>query len=292
MLNIVVYEKTLKRKGRKLLEAVKSRLNEEGVEYQIHLLLEAGTAREKTLQLTAAGERKIVAFGGDGTVNEVLNGISDPAVCELGLIPAGTGNDFAGAAGIPKGIAALGLILKREARPTDYIQFDDGRRSLNIAGMGIDVDILLRCARKKGGANNKAKYFMSLLSSLMHYRPIELDVSADGGETVHYKSLIACVCNGFQFGGGIPICPDAVIDDGKLELLVADCPPRYKIPAALIKLMRGKLLTLPIAHKVSCSSARIAFSEGNALAQYDGEIKECESLSAHIVSGKLRMFRG
>ena len=68
MLNIVVYEKTLKRKGRKLLEAVKSRLNEEGVEYQIHLLLEAGTAREKTLQLTAAGERKIVAFGGDGTL--------------------------------------------------------------------------------------------------------------------------------------------------------------------------------------------------------------------------------
>lgn len=291
MLNIIVYEKALKRKGRKLLETVKTRLDGAGEEYRIHLLRKAGTASDATLRLTQAGERQIVAFGGDGTVNEVLNGISDPENCELGLIPAGTGNDFAGAAKIPKGIAALELILKGEPKPTDFIQFDDGRRSLNIAGMGIDVDILLRCARKKGGGS-KMKYFTSLISSLIHYRPIALDVTADGGEVVHYQSLIACVCNGYQFGGGIPICPDAVIDDGKMELLVADCPPRYKIPAALVKLMRGKLLTLPIAHKVSCTSARIASAEGNALAQYDGEIKECESLTARIVSGKLKMFRG
>lgn len=291
MLDFIVYEKSLNKKGRKLLASVESRLKECGEEYRIHISNKAGGAIELAKSLTEAGADKLVVFGGDGTLNEVLNGICDPAACALGLIPAGTGNDFSVAAKIPKGIDALDLILNGELKPTDYIQCDDGNRSINIAGMGIDVDILQRCARKKRGGK-KSKYFFSLLSSLAHYKAIELEVSADGGEVVHYKSLIACVCNGSQFGGGIPMCPDAVIDDGKLELVVADCPPRYKIPSALIKLMRGKILTLPITHRVSCTSARIITRTGDSVAQYDGEIKACESLTAEIVSGKLKMFRG
>ncbi|MDE6411035.1 MAG: hypothetical protein K2L02_00665 [Clostridia bacterium] len=291
MLDIIVYQRTLKKKGRKLLSSVESRLKENGTDYCVHIATRPGEAIELSKSLTEAGAKKIVVFGGDGTLNEVLNGMSDPSACELGLIPAGTGNDFSVAAKIPKGLAALDLILNTEPKPTDYIQCDDGNRSINIAGMGIDVDILQRCARKKHGGN-KSKYFFSLLSSLAHYKAIELEVSADGGEPVHYQSLIACVCNGSQFGGGIPMCPDAVIDDGKLELVVADCPPRYKIPGALIKLMKGKILTLPITHRVSCTSARIITPSSESVAQYDGEIKACESLTVEIVSGKLKMFRG
>ncbi len=291
MFDIIVYKRTLKKKGRKLLNSVESRLKESGAEYRLHIATKPGEAIEIAKSLTEKGANRLVVFGGDGTLNEVLNGITDPANCELGLIPAGTGNDFSAAAKIPKGIGALDLILNTAPKFTDYIQCDDGNRSINIAGMGIDVDILQRCARKKHGGN-KSKYFFSLLSSLAHYKAIELAVSTDGGETQHYKSLIACVCNGSQFGGGIPMCPDAVIDDGKLELVVADCPPRHKIPGALIKLMKGKVLTLPITHRVSCKSARIVMPVGESVAQYDGEIKNCESLTVEIVSGKLKMFRG
>lgn len=290
MLDFIVYAKTLNRKRKKLLTALKSRLEERGAEYKLHILETAGSATQYVNELTNAGADTVIAVGGDGTINEVLNGICDPKRCALGLIPAGTGNDFSVAAQIPNGIAALDLILDKEPKPTDYIQFDDGKRSVNIAGMGIDVDILERVAKKKRGG--KSKYFFSLLSSLAHYKAIELEVSADGGEPVYYKSLIACVCNGFRLGGGIPICPDAKIDDGKMELIVADCPPRHKIPAALIKLMRGKVLSLPIIHRVSCTAARIATPKGVATAQYDGEIKTCASLSAQLVSGKLKMFRG
>lgn len=289
MLDIIVYWKTLNKKGRKLLDSVESRLKGSGTEYCVHIATKPGEAIGLARSLTEGGADKLIVFGGDGTLNEVLNGIAEPANCELGLIPAGTGNDFSVSAKIPKGIDALELILNGEPKPTDYIQCDDGKRSINIAGMGIDVDILIRAARKKGG---KGKYFSSLLSSLAHYKAIELDVSADGGETVRYKSLIACVCNGSRFGGGIPMCPDAVIDDGKMELVVADCPRRLKIPGALVKLMRGKVLSLPITHRISCTSARITVPSGRFLAQYDGEIKECESLTAEIVSGKLKMFRG
>ena len=290
MLDFIVYEKTLKGKWRSLLPALESRLKESGQAFQIHIAKEAGSAIELARTLTKEGEPTLIVIGGDGTLNEVVSGVENMAACTLGLIPAGTGNDFSVAAKIPLGLDALEIILKGEPKYTDYIQFDDGKRSINIAGMGIDVDILQRVARKKGG--KKSKYFFSLISSLIHYRPIELEAQADNGETVRYKSLIACVCNGFQFGGGIPICPDAVIDDGKMELLIADCPPRHKIPAALMKLMRGKILSLPITHRVSCRSARISVPAGSFYAQYDGEIKECESLTARIVSGELKMYRG
>jgi diacylglycerol kinase (ATP) len=290
MFDIILYQRTLKR-GRKLLASVESRLKGSGTEYRLHIANREKGAIDIVKSLTEAGAKKLIVFGGDGTLNEVLNGIADPASCELGLIPAGTGNDFSVAAKIPKGMAALDLILSSEPKFTDYIQFDDGKRSVNIAGTGIDVDILQRCARKKYGGN-KSKYFFSLLSSLAHYKAVELEVSADGGEPVRYHALIACVCNGSQLGGGIPMCPDAVIDDGKLELIVADSPPRRKIPGALVKLMRGKVLTLPITHRVSCTSARITAPSGGFLAQYDGEIRACESLTAEIVSGKLKMFRG
>ena len=290
MLDLIVYEKTLKGKWRSLLSAIETRLQELKKQFLIHIAKKAGEALEIAKSLTKDREATIVAVGGDGTLNEVMSGIENPETCTLGLIPAGTGNDFAGAAKIPLGLEALDLIVNGEPKYTDYIQFDDGKRSINIAGMGIDVDILQRVERRRG--SKKSKYFRALLSSLAHYRPIEILAQADDGEVVHYKSLIACICNGFQFGGGIPICPDAVIDDNKLELLIADCPPRWKIPAALMKLMHGKMLSLPITHRVSCKSARITSPAGSFYAQYDGEIKECSSLTAHVVSGKLKMFRG
>ena len=290
MLDLIVYEKTLNGKWRTLLSAIETRLKELKKQFLTHIAKKAGEALEIAKSLTKDREATIVAVGGDGTLNEVMSGIENPETCTLGLIPAGTGNDFAGAAKIPLGLEALDLIVNGEPKYTDYIQFDDGKRSINIAGMGIDVDILQRVERRRG--SKKSKYFRALLSSLAHYRPIEILAQADDGEVVHYKSLIACICNGFQFGGGIPICPDAVIDDNKLELLIADCPPRWKIPAALMKLMHGKMLSLPITHRVSCKSARITSPAGSFYAQYDGEIKECESLTAHLVSQKLKMFRG
>lgn len=286
MLNIVVNPKALHGKGKRALEKTEERLQKEGVAYRALTSERKGGVSEIVRRLCDEGEHFIVAFGGDGTLNEALCGIPRPEDCVLGLIPAGTGNDFAAAAKIPFGEKALDLILGCEPKPTDYIQFDDGKRSLNIAGLGIDVDILLRCEKKRG-AN---KYFRSLLSSLAHYRGTEIAVTVDG-ETKEYDAMIAAVCNGTQFGGGIPICPVAQIDDGRMELLVVDFPKRSKILFELIRLMRGKILSRPIVHRISCKEAVIRAAK-EKFAQYDGEIFSCESLTARLVSGKLKMYRG
>lgn len=289
MLNVIVTPKALKKKGKKILAQAEARFRAEGMEYCVHVTQKKGHATELARILTERGENFLVVMGGDGTLNEVLSGIARPDRCVLGLIPAGTGNDFSAAANVPYGAAALDLLFHAEPKPVDYIQFQDGRRALNRAGVGMDVDILTRCERGKI-FHGKIKYFFSLIASLIRYRGIKIRVSADGVYEEH-KALIAAVCNGKQLGGGIPLCPPAVIDDGKLELLVIESPKRSKLPGALIKLMKGEILTLPIAKRIACTRAEIV-PEAACTAQYDGELFLARSLCAEIVTGKLKLYRG
>ena len=286
MLDLII--KPQNRKGQQTLKRVEKRLKEENVPYEVHFTEGKGDACRIARSLTAEGRCELVVIGGDGTLNDVLTGMHDPACCRLGLIPAGTGNDFSVSARIPYGEAALGLILKGEPKPTDYIDFSDGRRSLNIAGMGIDVDILLRCEKMKG-FHDKSKYFFSLLASLMKYEGTELTICA-GEERVQKRALIAALCNGKQLGGGIPLCPAADIGDGLLDVVVVDCPKRSKILGALIKLMQGKVLSLPITHHYRCEKASIT-PAAPAVAQYDGELYQTADMEATLKKGGLLMYR-
>ncbi len=279
--------KPLKGRKARLHEEIRARMECEKLPYRFCVTSRKGEGKELAAEFSAEENATIVVVGGDGSLNDVLNGLRDPASCTLGLIPAGTGNDFAAAANIPQGIGALDLILKGEPKYTDYLAFSNGLRSLNIAGLGIDVDILLRCERIKH-LHAKSKYFLSLLASLRHYRGLNMKVTANG-VTEEGNYLIAAACNGRQFGGGIPICPPACIDDGKLELVYVECP-KHKL-GPLIKLMRGKVLSLPIARHVLCEEARLEIAPPFT-AQYDGELYETQTFEVKLIHRELKMFRG
>ena len=286
MLNVIVNQQA--RRVKKLVAKTEERLTAAGVAYRVFYTDKPGAAMKYARSLSAAGGKEFLVVGGDGTVNEVLSGLTDPAACTLAMLPAGTGNDFAAAAGIPVGLRALDLYFNGVPRPVDYIECGT-RRSMNIAGTGIDVEILRRCQRMKHGTN-KGKYFRALVACLLRYRGTKVRVTVNG-ETREYTALIAAVCNGTRLGGGIPLCPLAKIDDGQLELVIVDCPPLRTLVPELVRLMRGKLLTRPIAHHIPCSGAVIE-GEGNIFVQYDGEICEEGALNARIVSGALKLYRG
>ncbi len=272
-----------------LLDGIAVRCKEAGVPFDFHEGESAEETREIARKLSSEGPVTIVAVGGDGTVCDVLNGIAVPEDVSLGILPMGTGNDFAASAKLPAGLAALDLILHGEATPVDFIECDDGKRSMNIAGLGIDVDILERCYRMKHGGK-KGKYFRSLLTSLAKYKGQKVEITVDG-EVLSKTALVVAVCNGKQFGGGIPICPPAEIDDGLLDLVIVDCPRRIRIPFELIHLMRGRIIGRPIVRHIRCEQVRIVQIEGTS-AQFDGEIETCRIMDVHIVHGKLKLFKG
>ncbi len=275
--------------GEKTLAEAEQNFKARGAEYDVFFSSAPGAIAREARRLSAMGEEYLIAVGGDGTLNEVLCGLEDPARVVLGLIPSGTGNDFASHAKIPHGGEAVDLILDGTPKYTDYLDCGGGRRSLNIAGLGIDVDIL-ECIEKRKSEGKRCSYFKSLLISLMKYKPVAMKIVSDGEER-EYKVLIAAACNGSQFGGGIPICPPAVIDDGKIDLIAVDCPKRIVLPYYLIKLMRGKLHTKRIYHRVLCEEA-VILPQGTKSVQLDGELLPAEELRVRVVSGKLRMFRG
>ena len=244
-----------KNKSGKALEIVQELFAKHGIPTQTHYTTKRGDATRIVKELTEAGEQYIVAMGGDGTLHETLNGIADPSRCYLGLIPVGTGNDFAEHAGIPLQVEdAAKLILDGVAKETDYLEVGD-KRCMNVAGIGMDVDVLERCS--KGKFHGKLKYLKCLLQSVFAFKGYDVQFCLDG-ENIEKKILLAATCNGSQFGGGIRICPPASSTDKKMDVVIVDCVVgKFKLISALLMLLKGKILSHPKATHVLCDSFSI-----------------------------------
>ena len=269
--------------------AIQPLLEARGVPHRFYATEGPGGARALARRITGGvGETDVVAMGGDGTLNEVLNGLDDPARVRLGLIPCGSGNDFASAIGLPPSPeAALEIILDGEARLTDYMECS-GVRGINAIGTGIDVDILRRYGRMKL-LKGSAAYLASLVLTLFTFRAKAFRERAEDGDLEH-RAMIACCGNGQRIGGGIPICPEAVIDDGLMDIVIVDDVPRHSIPGSFVKLMKRKILELPTT-AFRRDKRLVVESDAPMPIQIDGEIYEDLPFDVKVVSGALKVYR-
>ena len=287
MFHIIFNPVAGKKKSIKKLRVVERVLAERELSYALHQSKDVHDAQEIVRGLTEAGETEFIILGGDGTLNEVLNGLKDPSICTLGLVPSGTGNDFAARMGIsldPE--KAILRILDGEAKPVDYLEVS-GTRCMNVAGLGIDVDVLERCQR--GRLKGKIKYLFSLIRSLFAFKGCQVEIrSEERVET--YDVLLGAVCNGSQFGGGVRICPIADSTDGKLNAVLVESPGgKWKIIKAFLSLMKGKILEKPITTTFLCDEIKI-IPKSNCAMQMDGELYKEYDFTAKIGKG-LRFYR-
>ncbi len=309
MYHIVVNPIAGKGKAKRNLEIVKRMFTQRELPFQVYETTREGEAAELAAKITGpalpsaetsanslyeaeaaltTSDRpvEIVVVGGDGTLHEVLNGIREPAACRLGIVPSGTGNDFAEAAKIPlKAEQAVENILDGEAKETDFLVIG-GRRCMNIGGLGMDVDVLVRC--KKGRIKGKIKYLLSLLQSLFAFKGYKITIES-GERTETRKALIAVACNGTQIGGGIRICPASVIDDGKIDVMAVDCSSKWQIVKAFLYLMRGKVLQYPAAEHFLCERVKLV-PAAPCTVQLDGELYDGLDFDAEIERG-LKIYR-
>ena len=270
--------------------ALQAKLEGLGVAHAFHETKGRRDAIDIARRLTegAAEPVDIVAMGGDGTLNEVLNGLAQPSNVRLGIIPCGSGNDFAAVAGIPDTPdGALSLLLNGKAKPTDYLECG-GVRGINAIGTGIDVDILRRYGRMKL-LKGSAAYLASLVLTLFTFRAKAFRERAEGGDLEH-RAMIACCGNGQRIGGGIPICPEAVIDDGLMDIVIVDDVPRHSIPGSFVKLMKRKILELPTT-AFRRDKRLVVESDAPMPIQIDGEIYEDLPFDVKVVSGALKVYR-
>lgn len=269
------------------LEKIKLKLAESNAEYALHYTERPRHATELTRSLIAGGATDIVVAGGDGTLHEVINGFSDFDKVALGILPCGTGNDFADSLGIPRDpIKALDEILCGSPVYTDFMQMPTVR-GLNIIGMGVDVEVLKRYAACK--RKTRFTYTVCLIKTLLRLKMTEFEAEYNG-EKKSYRSFIACIANGRQYGGGIPICPKADPFDGMLDFVAVKEVRGLKLVAAFLKLKQGKVLTLPQAFHDNTREVKI-FPQGNYTVNVDGELYENIPFEIKIVSDTLRVYK-
>ena len=246
-----------------------------------------GHATEQARQAASATDcTGVISVGGDGTAYEVACGLMNTGV-PMGIIPAGTGNDFIKTVGIPKKpMEALDLILTHEPRNVDVGGLND-RLFLNVCGTGFDVTVLDYTLAAKKYCRGLLPYLVGLIRGIAHYKPVHVRFTADG-VTQEREVLICSVANGRYFGGGIAICPEASADDGLLDLVIAEHQPRWKLPFLVPALLMGRIDEFSFTTHKRCKTVEI-YSEGMRL-NVDGEILNIEKASFSIQQNALKLF--
>jgi lipid kinase YegS len=211
-------------------EAVKQ-LRNEGHEIHVRVTWEYGDCIRFVKEASELGIHRVISGGGDGTVNEVANGlmsVPEGRRPSMGILPLGTANDFASACGIPKSpLEAMRLTLESEPRAVDIIQAND-RYFINVASAGFGAAITKETpVELKNFLGGGAYTIMGVLKAL-NFTPYPTNLVAPnlelGGEIV-----VGVVCNGRQAGGGQVLAPKAFINDGLMDVVVVLSFPILKI---------------------------------------------------------------
>ncbi|QSO47716.1 diacylglycerol/lipid kinase family protein [Alicyclobacillus mengziensis] len=214
----------------------------------------------------------LVSVGGDGSVHYAAQEAVKRGFV-LGVVPAGTGNDFAKNLGLPSDLPGIiDVLLLGEPQPIDAVQVNN-THVFNLAGYGIDAEVVNWIEShpwiKKIG---RLGYGVVVPVVLWRHRPFHVAVSVDGKELHHFpKASIFAIANGALFGGGMRIAPTASLSDGQLNLVVASGLSKFSILRLFTRIYRGTHVSHPA---VTCMTGRhfiIEFSGPPTAAEYDGE---------------------
>ncbi|MBO4536862.1 MAG: diacylglycerol kinase family lipid kinase [Bacteroidales bacterium] len=232
-------------------------LKTKGVEFSAQVTDHAYHAIELAREAVLEGYRKLLVVGGDGAMHEVLNGLYSqetvrPSEVTLGLIPVGSGNDWSRLHHIPADYAeAAGLIAAADAhtRPQDVgcvHTLMDGkpycRYMINIGGLGFDAEVCHRfdMAKARGHSGDK-QYLKSLISGFFSYKPLTFRVDVDDVEFYRGPAVSVALGIGKYCGGGMMQTPEAVPDDGLIDLTVVGRISKWNFLSKVPSLFKGNL---------------------------------------------------
>jgi len=265
----------------KKLPQVRALLDQAGFDYDLVTTDAPGDAITLARQAAEAGVKLVIAAGGDGTVNEVVNGLMQanlngkprPA---LGVLPVGRGNDFAFGVGIPlETEAAVTALTQNQQRNIDLGYFTggdypQGRYFANGVGLGFDTVVGFEAAKIKW-LQGAASYLVALVRTIFLYSKapiyeIELD-----GETIRQPFLMVSIMNGRRMGGMFYMAPDSDPTDNALDLCLAGEVSQIRILPLAVKFFSGKQAEHPAVRMARAKRVSVKAIEGTIPAHADGE---------------------
>jgi diacylglycerol kinase family enzyme len=295
-------------KGVAMLPGILDAARAAGIEYEVHRTISAGDARNYVRKrLDEAGDDilRFYSVGGDGTMNEVLNGIIGHDSAQLAVIPVGTGNDFIRnfenrsdfndigkqIAGSPVKIDALKyVLLDAEGQDPDQaastVSLVTSGYALNMFNMGFDAEVVDKVAHIKSGLlKGTAAYIAGVLAVLAKLRKLPITIEADGVVVGSGDYLLTGAANGGYSGGGFYGLPPAVIDDGQLDLLMVKSISRRRFLSMVKMYHDGTHIGSPkfadVLEHLPCKEA-VFRPEREMVMSIDGECINCGGVRVTI----------
>ncbi|MCZ2114569.1 MAG: diacylglycerol kinase family lipid kinase [Anaerolineae bacterium] len=234
----------------------------------------------------------VIAAGGDGTINEVINGViraaGDGPTCPFGIVPLGTANDFNLMAGLPATIEeSVRVIAAGRTRQIDAGQVND-RFFINNSAAAMEPMVTIENI-KMTWLSGEIRYIVALLRALVKLKPWTMNLTWDGGGYEGPAYLLS-VCNSPRTGGFM-MAPGAVLDDGLLDMVFAPQVSKRTVIAILLKLMRGEHIHHPAVTFQRITAIDLTSVPGTPL-HTDGELftESADRVSYRVLPGKVTLL--
>jgi YegS/Rv2252/BmrU family lipid kinase len=255
--------------ARRRIALLEERFALAGLRGEIHLTERGGHARELASAALDTAAALVIAWGGDGTINEIASTLAG-SVTPLGIIPAGSGNGFANELGLPTDPArALAIALGGRDRRIDGGECD-GRRFFNIAGTGFDATVAEQFNRQAQGRRGMLPYVRLAAIQLLRYQGRHYRIVLDDQELISQALLIA-FANGREYGNRIRLAPGARMDDGLLEAVIVEDRPVLSRVWSCRHIALGRIERTPGVVVRGVRTASIE-TDGEIVYHLDGEI--------------------
>ncbi len=280
--------------------SISAKLKTAGLEHEVRVTSRPGEATEMTRKALLEGFRTIVAVGGDGTVNEVVNGFFDGEKwlgggARLGLVNRGTGGDLIKTLGLPKDEdlaierlragGAKRLDLGR-AKFTDHAGVEIVRHFINIGDLGLGGDTVARVNRTTKALGGKISFLWGTLATVAGYRNKDVEIVIDGGEPIRGRMCMVVVANGQYFGGGMRIAPEAVMDDGLFDVVTVGDLGKLELVMNIGKVYSGRHVGHPKIHFYRGKEV-VVRSPQAAMIDLDGEQPGRTDVAFSMLPGRL-----
>ena len=242
-------------------------------------------------ELVQQGFTHIIAVGGDGTLNEMASALVDHPHCTAGLIPAGTGNDFARIPGLPEHFEEPDWEMFFEAH-THFLDVGrcNGNWFFNGMGLGFDAQVAAENYEapgkvKRGG---KSKYIWHILKNLLFYKEQMMKIHTDEGER-EQVCFLNTISIGRRYAGGFYLTPKAYADDGLLDICMVEKINLFQRLAILLKVPKGEHLAHPKVHYFQARKIVIDLDH-TSVYHLDGELFEDRHLEIEVFPAKIRFI--
>lgn len=281
------------------LREINERLRAGAGDVDIVMTVAAGDAARLAADAARAGYRRLYVAGGDGTLNEVLNGVAEVAGAldetVFGLIPLGTGNDFARALGLPEdvGEAVRILLAGRELRVD--VGALGGRSFVNVSAGGFIAEVSDAVDPQLKTVAGRLAYLIGGAQVLLDYEPARARVRARGGAGEGFERELElqmfAVCNSRMVGGGRPIAPDALIDDGLLDVCLVEAMPTLEFVRLLTSVASGDHVEDARVTYFRAAEVELDF-ERPVKVNTDGEVQEADECRYRVRPRAARFLAG